>query len=199
MAAASAEITRSGDLRVVELTAGTWPLFERLLGPTGLQGGCWCAFFRMPGRQFRAAGAADRKAHVHDEVRAGKPLGLLGILDDEPVAWVAVSPRLDNPRLATSRVAALPDGDAAGVWAVTCFYVHRRARGRGLASRMLAAATRQAFARGARVVEGYPVEAKEKRAAGELYHGTVDMFAAAGFDLVARRDTRRALMRIPAP
>ncbi|GAA3847545.1 GNAT family N-acetyltransferase [Amycolatopsis tucumanensis] len=198
MAAASGDLTRSSDLRITELTAGDWPLFERLLGPGGLQGGCWCAWFRMTSRQFRETGPEGHKAHVRDEVRAGKPLGLLGILDDEPVAWVAVSPRLDNPRLATSRVAALPDDDPTDVWSVTCFYVHRRARGRGIAAAMLRAATRHAFDRGARVVEGYPVDARKKRPAGELYHGTVEMFAAAGFELTARRDTVRALMRISA-
>ncbi|WP_233599217.1 hypothetical protein [Amycolatopsis sp. WAC 01375] len=56
---------------------------------------------RLTGPEFEQAGKDGRKAHVRDEVTAGKPLGLLALADDEPVGWVAVPPRLDNPRLAT--------------------------------------------------------------------------------------------------
>ncbi|WP_233629572.1 hypothetical protein [Amycolatopsis sp. WAC 04197] len=120
-------------MRFAELTDETWPLFERLFGPGGVQGGCWCAFFRLTGPEFKQAGKDGRKAHVRDEVAAGKPLGLLALADDEPVGWVAVSPRLDNPRLARSPVAASP-GDHTGVWSVTCFYIGRKSRRQGVSA-----------------------------------------------------------------
>lgn len=31
-----------------------------------------------------------RKAHVRAEAAAGKPLGLLALVDDEPLGWLAV-------------------------------------------------------------------------------------------------------------
>jgi hypothetical protein len=50
--------------------------------------------------------------------------------------------------------------------------------------------------RGARVVEGYPMDTEgARRSAGDLYHGTLEMFLTAGFTLVERRGTRRALVR----
>lgn len=53
-----------------------------------------------------------------------------------------------------------------------------------------------AFDRGARVVEGFPVDTAGRRlGSGELYHGTLAMFTDAGFELVERRGTRRALVR----
>jgi GNAT superfamily N-acetyltransferase len=173
-------------------------LLERLFGPTGVQGGCWCAFFRMTGPEFRVTDAEEHRAHVRAEVAAGKPVGLIAVLDGEPGGWVAVSPRLDNPRLARSKVAAPPDDTTAGVWSVTCFYVHRRARRQGLSKALLVAAVRHAVQHGARIVEGYPVQVQGPRAAADLYHGTVDTFAAAGFELVERRGANRALMRTAA-
>ncbi|UUV35268.1 GNAT family N-acetyltransferase [Amycolatopsis roodepoortensis] len=181
-------------MRFAELTDETWPLFERLFGPGGVQGGCWCAFFRLTGPAFKQAGTDGRKAHVRAEVAAGKPLGLLALADDEPLGWVAVSPRPDNPRLERSPVAASA-GDHAGVWSVTCFYVGRKSRRQGLSAALLRAAVDYAAERGARVVEGYPVEVLGKRPGADLYHGTVSMFAKAGFDLVECRPPARALMR----
>ncbi|WP_410577837.1 GNAT family N-acetyltransferase [Amycolatopsis sp. lyj-108] len=181
-------------MRFAELTDETWPLFERLFGPGGVQGGCWCAFFRLTGPEFKQAGKDGRKAYVRGEVAAGKPLGLLALADDEPVGWVAVSPRPANPRLAKSPVAASA-GDQTGVWSVTCFYIGRKSRRQGVSVALLKAAVDFAAGRGAQVVEGYPVEVREKRPGADLYHGTVSTFTKAGFALVERRPPARALMR----
>ncbi|GAA3540024.1 GNAT family N-acetyltransferase [Amycolatopsis ultiminotia] len=176
----------------VPLEAGTWPLFERLFGPGGVQGGCWCAFFRLTGPEFRAAGSTGRKDHLRAAAEAGKPLGLLALVDGQPMGWVAVSPRPDNPRLARSRLLA---SDAPGVvWAITCFYVDRRGRRRGLAGELLRAAVGYATEHGAEVVEGYPV-VNGNRPPADLYHGTVAMFTDAGFTMVEQRGPARALVR----
>lgn len=85
-------------------------------------------------------------------------------------------------------------------WSVTCFFVHRSARGQGLARTLVDAAVDYARDRGARVVEGHPVDTEgQKRVSGDLYHGTLDMFLSAGFTLVERRGTRRALVRKEIP
>jgi len=167
-------------------------LFERLFGPGGVQGGCWCAFFRLAGPDYTAAGREGRKEHVRAEARDGKPLGLLGIVDGEPLGWVAVSPRKDNPRLARSRVMASDEPGA--VWAITCFYIHRRGRRRGLATALLRAAVDYAAEQGAESVEGYPVEVGT-RSAADLYHGTTGMFTDAGFEVAEKRGPARALVR----
>jgi GNAT superfamily N-acetyltransferase len=79
---------------------------------------------------------------------------------------------------------------------VTCFFVHRTARGRGLAATLLDAAVDYARSHGAVAVEGHPVDTEgQRRGSADLYHGTLAMFLAAGFDLVDRRGTRRALVR----
>ncbi|MEU4668753.1 GNAT family N-acetyltransferase [Amycolatopsis sp. NPDC023774] len=176
----------------VPLDTASWPLFERLFGPGGVQGGCWCAFFRLTGPEFKAAGPDGRKAHVRGEAGSGVPLGLLAVVDGEPLGWVAVSPKPDNPRLARSTVAA--SAEPGNVWALTCFYVDRRGRRQGLAAELLHAAVEYAAERGADVVEGYPVAAGDRPPA-DLYHGTLGLFTRANFEVVERRGAARALVR----
>jgi GNAT superfamily N-acetyltransferase len=136
----------------------------------------------------------DNRAFLREKVDAKAPLGLLAIEDDEPLGWVAVAPRTTYPRLTRSKVTH-SDGDS-DTWSVTCFFVHRTARRQGLAGTLLDAAVDWARSRGAVAVEGHPVDTEGERCGSdELYHGTLAMFLAAGFELVDRRGTRRALVR----
>lgn len=183
-------------LDIVDVTTETWPLFEGLLGPRGLQGGCWCSYFRISSREFETSTSTERKAMVRSVVEAGRPFGLVAVRDGEPQAWVAVAPRSDYGRITRSAIARTDVTDLAGVWSVVCFYARRGSRGQGVTTTLLEAATAYARRGGARVVEGYPIDAAGRRCpAGELYHGTVQAFLAAGFDLVERRGERRALVR----
>ena len=184
-------------MRVVELTPETWPSLEELFGPNGAQSGCWCTWFFQSSAEMGANGSAGNKELLRSRVRSGVPVGLLALDDDRPVGWVAVAPRLGYPRLARSKVAAPVDEDLTDVWSVTCFFIHRTARRRGLGSVLLEHAVRYAKEHGARSVEGYPVDTGgAKKGSGDLFHGTVGMFTDAGFDVVERRGPSRALVRL---
>ncbi|NKX55638.1 GNAT family N-acetyltransferase [Arthrobacter mobilis] len=185
---------------VVAITAETWPLFEELLGPGGLQGGCWCSWFRLSSKEYGAATSAGRKAFVHGRVLDGEPFGLVAVVEGMPAAWVSVAPRACHARLLRSPIARLPEGEEEGVWSVACFYVAAKARGRHLTGQLLEAAAAYAAGHGARVLEGYPVDpGGERMAPAGLYHGTLAMFLQAGFELVERRGVRRALVRRQLP
>lgn len=179
-------------MRVAELTKETWPALEKLFAANKTVGGCFCVWFMRGNAEVRSGWGADNKAFLRNQL--GAPLGLLAIDDDEPVGWVAVAPRPTYPRLARSKITASEGGPKT--WSVTCFFVHRKARGRGVAETLLDAAVGYAREHGARAVEGHPVDTEgERRGSGDLYHGTLAMFLAAGFDLVERRGTHRALVR----
>jgi GNAT superfamily N-acetyltransferase len=181
-------------VRLAELTRDTWPTLEELFSANKTVGGCYCTWFMRTAAEMEANWGEGNKNHLHELVRAGEPLGLLALDDDRPVGWVAVAPRATYPRLDRSRTTASDGGP--DTWSVTCFFVHRSARGRGLARTLVDAAVDFAAERGARVVEGHPVDtAGQKKVSGDLYHGTLDMFLAAGFSLVERRGPRRALVR----
>jgi GNAT superfamily N-acetyltransferase len=187
-------------VRVVELTEETWPSLAALFGVNRTVGGCWCTWFMRDHKEVRAGWGEGNEEFLR--ARLGSPLGLLALDDDGPAGWVAVAPRAVYPRLERSKVAAPADGTAPGpgTWSVTCFFVHPKARRRGLAATLLEEAVAFAGGRGARSVEGYPVDTEgERRPSGDLYHGTLEMFLAAGFTLVDRRGTRRALVRRDLP
>ncbi len=185
---------------VVELDERTWPDLVDLFGPGGAVAGCWCTWFWQPtSRISREHGDANREL-LHERLRTGSPVGLLAMTGERAVGWVAVAPRPLYPRLATSKITRPVDldEDLADVWSVTCFYVRKGMRRKGIAGELLAGAVEFARRAGARAVEGYPVVVTEggaKVGSGELYHGTLGAFLTAGFEVVDRRSPRRALVR----
>ncbi|TDV36865.1 GNAT family N-acetyltransferase [Actinophytocola oryzae] len=181
-------------MEIVELTADTWPSLEKLFSANKTVGGCWCCWYLRPRAEADAGWGEGNRDFLHARVDEKAPLGLLAIEDGEPLGWVAVAPRPAYPRLATSRITRSDAGPET--WSVTCFFVHRNARRRGLTRLLLDAAVDYARERGARAVEGHPVDTEgEKRASGDLYHGTLTTFLSSGFELLERRGTRRALVR----
>src|SRR5947207_2103636 len=71
----------------------------------------------------------------------------------------------------------------------------KRVRGRRVAEAMLAAAIDFARACGARLVEAYPVDRKERGADDSMWFGCKAMYDRAGFAEVARRKPTRPVMR----
>lgn len=127
-------------------------------------------------------------------IAADERPGILAYADGEPIGWCAVAPRSVYTRLSTSRVMA--PVDELPVWSVPCLFVAREWRGRGVPARLLEAAVRFAAARGARVVEGYPIDTHGKRTGDAfLWHGAASSFLRAGFHEVARRSETRPIMR----
>jgi GNAT superfamily N-acetyltransferase len=79
---------------------------------------------------------------------------------------------------------------------VTCFFVARPYRRSGLSVELLRGAVKLARSKGARIVEGYPTEARGKRSADVfVFTGLASSYLAAGFHEVARRSPARPIMR----
>jgi len=56
------------DVRVGELTSDTWPALEKLFGPNGADGGCWCnVSFRLPGPEWKRDMTSSRRRAVGAE------------------------------------------------------------------------------------------------------------------------------------
>jgi GNAT superfamily N-acetyltransferase len=175
------------------LTPERWDDLVHLFGARGACGGCWCMWWRAAPADFRADKGKGNKNALRRLVRSGLEPGILAYYGDEPVGWCAVAPREEYPRLARSRV--LAPVDERPVWSVTCFFVAKEQRGRGLSVSLLEAAARFAADRGARIVEGYPIEPGSRQPAAFVWTGLASAFTAAGFREAARRSPTRPIMR----
>jgi len=137
--------------------------------------------------EARPKDGASRKAAMAKRIAAGVPVGLLGYLGGEPVAWCSIAPRSTYRRL-------VDDGSSdEGVWSLVCFFVVRRLRGQGITQRIIAAAVDHAKSRGAKVVEAYPVAADSP---SYRFMGFVPAFERAGFCEVGRVGLRRHVYRL---
>jgi GNAT superfamily N-acetyltransferase len=189
-------------LEVHPVTADRWDdlvaLFERK-GPRGgtpIPGSCWCMAWRE-----EQGPPPLRKAAMRACVDSGRVPGLIAYAAGRPIGWVAVAPREDHTRLERSRQYGPCPGDR-GVFAVTCFYVDRDARGSGVGSALLDAAIAYARASGATALDAFPKvdiapHALHDRRAEEnaSWMGRRSSFEARGF--VTIRDTcKRAVMRL---
>jgi GNAT superfamily N-acetyltransferase len=130
----------------------------------------------------------------HDIVVSGRKPGVLAYRGREPIGWCAVAPRADYPALARSRV--LKPVDDQPVWAVSCFFVAKPYRRRGVSAALLRAAVDLAARQGAQIVEGYPVEPTMTPVPDAfVWTGTPSAFRQAGFREVLRRSPTRPIMR----
>lgn len=193
----------SSDLQQAEvrpLSFALWPALEELFGPQGACYGCWCTYFRLPPARRRVGTRETNRAHLMNRVEAGPPPGLIAFDDDVPVGWMQIGPRADVPEWNNPRRVSAPlDGEAVADpanWAISCFFVRSKARGRGLSHRLVAAGIRFARENGARVLDACPIdEAKQSKSVG-LFVGSTRVFEAAGFRPVALRKPGRPLMRL---
>src|SRR4051794_16112868 len=164
-------------LRFAEVTHATRADFEQLFESTGGPSYCWCMAWRdMPNRQ--GASNAERKGEMTALIGAGTPVGILAYQGDQPVGWCSVAPRETYRKLSRQQ-----DDGETGIWSIVCFYVPRALRGGGIAAALLAAAVKNAFAKGASAVEAYPVD---EASPSYRFMGFRKMFEAQGFRETAK-------------
>ncbi|MDD5501992.1 MAG: GNAT family N-acetyltransferase [Candidatus Thermoplasmatota archaeon] len=111
----------------------------------------------------------------------------------KPIGWCAIEPREKYPVLENSR--ALKRIDEKPVWSITCFFIAKQFRRKGLSVKLINAAVEYAVKQGADIVEGYPTEPKTNLPAPFIWTGTASAFKKAGFIEAARRSKARSIVR----
>jgi len=149
----------------------------------------------LPRKQWtNQKGDGNRKA-MRALVKGNRKPGLIAYANSEPVGWCAISPRERYVRLESSRI--LKPVDDQPVWSVTCFFVARPYRRRGVTVALLKAAADLARKNGAHILEGYPTEPIKDQPDAFVYTGLASAFRKAGFVEVARRSATRPIYRRP--
>ena len=152
-------------------------------------------WWRLTRKQFKASKGAKNRTAFRRIVASGAEPGVLAYVGNEPAGWCAVGPRESYPLLENSRTLARVDRKP--VWSVTCLFVARPSRRKGLSTQLLCAAAAHARRQGAHLLEGYPVEPRQKTLPDAfVWTGLASAFRKAGFHEVARRSATRPIMRL---
>ncbi len=176
------------------LTSDRWDDFTHLFGERGACGGCWCMWMRLTRSVFEQQKGELNKNAIKNIVDSGNIPGLLAYQNDEPVGWISVAPREEFSALERSRI--LKPVDAQSIWSIICFFVEKSHRRKGLNIALLMAAIDFAKQRGAKILEGYPVEPKKNPMPDVFaFYGLASAFKKAGLKECLRRSETRPIMR----
>lgn len=154
-------------------------------------GGCWCIWFH-PSCADKALG---NRAYKEQLVRAGRAHAALVFDGDSAVAWCEYGspeelPNIYHRKQYNAEQTTVPD------WRITCFFVDRDYRRKGMAARALAGALELIAKTGGGVVEAYPHDLQGKTMSGSfLYNGTRTLFEKAGFTYDRAKGQRNCVMR----
>jgi GNAT superfamily N-acetyltransferase len=116
---------------------------------------------------------------------------LLAFRGDLCVGWCQLTPRGDLPWL--DRTWRLKRVDDQPVWSLSCFYIRKGWRKKGVTCALIAAALDVARKAGAPALEAYPLDADLTPSASHT--GYVSTFKRAGFKIIARHVPPRPIMR----
>ncbi|MDB5530470.1 MAG: GCN5-related N-acetyltransferase [Devosia sp.] len=161
--------------------------FETLFGMPSAPKYCWCMAYRATPEEVKESKSSDRRRHMFGRIKDDVPVGLVGYVEGQPVAWVSIAPRDTYHRL------HVPTTDTLNVWSLVCMYARREVRGQGVAHQLIKAAIAQAKKHKADVVEAYPVD---RASPSYRFGGFVPAFEKAGFHEVGMSGTRRHVMRL---
>jgi GNAT superfamily N-acetyltransferase len=183
------------NLKLQPLTADNWRLFGDVMGEKGGCGGCWCMYFRMSSTEFRNDKYERHKGRMHAIVKAGQPTGLIATLNEEAVGWIAFAPREDYKRIENSRAFRRIDDKA--VWSVTCFFIKKEFRNKGLSEQMIKGVIDYAKKKKIKTLEAYPaIPYSYKVPAPFLWVGILSAFTKNGFEVVQQNRKSRAMVRL---
>ncbi|MEO1090526.1 MAG: GNAT family N-acetyltransferase [Pseudomonadota bacterium] len=179
------------------LTPDRFGALEALFATDGVTRDCWCMYWRVRAKDWKAGSGSARHRAFRDRIEVGPPPGVLAYRSGEAVGWVQVTPRSDVPRFNGARSAKpnAQDTDLDQTWAISCFFLRKDVRRQGLMTDLARAACAFAAERGAQAVEAAPIAPRRPLIWGEGYVGITSALQRAGFSTIEQRTELRTLMR----
>lgn len=168
------------------LDESTWPAFADLVERDGgIWGGCWCISFHLDpkGEKGQCKPYRETKERL---VREGRAQAVMVFEGETAVGWCQFGPphelrNIKHRKQYEAEPGGLPD------WRITCFYVGKGYRKRGVARVALSGALDEIARLGGGVVEAYPEDVEGRKTSSSFLHGgTVAMFEREGFSRVRR-------------
>jgi hypothetical protein len=182
------------DYLVKALSPETWDAFAALVERhNGVFGGCWCTWFHTfsadKSRTFEGNRALKERL-----VREGRAHAALVFDGDDAVAWCQYGtpeelPNIYHRKEYEARLDRLPD------YRLTCLFVGKGYRRKGLSALALQGALDLIAGAGGGVVEGYPHDNQGKKKS-VLYNGTRTLFERAGFTYERPKGQGNCVMRM---
>lgn len=172
------------DIQIVPVEKANWVDFETFFESKPLLSNCWCMAWRMTKDEMKTNNSACRKEFIKKRVWTNIPIGLLAYIGDQPIAWCSVAPRETYRKLGG-------DEDLDSVWSISCFYIKREFRDKGLICALIEHAKKYAKSNDAKYLEAYPVEFDSP---SYRHMGFVQTFRKEGFVFVKKAGTRRNVM-----
>ncbi len=185
----------SNQVTVEPLTKKNWNHFVQLFGNKGACGNCWCMYYRLKKTEFQEGKSDDgNKNAIKKIVWDGKPAGILGFYDGQPIGWCAFAPREDFIKLDKSRVHKRIDKES--VWSIPCFFIDKNFRRLGISLELLKGVIRYAKEHGIKILEAYPaIPTTKKLPDSFLWIGLYKTFEKAGFKIVDQTSKNRPMVR----
>ena len=173
----------------------TWDDFAQLAERhNGVWGGCWCTWFHTMHAE-KTYDDQDNRALKERLVGEGRAHAALVFDGEVAVAWCQYGspgelPNIYHRKEYEAGLDVLPD------YRITCFFVGRGYRRKGLAAVALRGALDLIAQAGGGVVEAYPHDTQGKRTSGSfLYNGTRTLFEKAGFTYDRSKGKSNCVMR----
>jgi GNAT superfamily N-acetyltransferase len=189
------ELNSSINFEIEPVTKSNWNLFLKLFGDKGACGKCWCMYYRLNNVEFQAGKIDDgNKKSMKEIIWSGNHVGLLGLLEGEPIAWCAFAPREDFIKLEKSRVHKRIDDKE--VWSIPCFFIHKNYRQSGISILLLKSVIVYAKNKGIKIIEAYPaIPTQEKIPDSFAWVGLYKSFERTGFVIADRTSKNRPMVR----
>jgi len=187
-------INTQENIVIYPLEIARWQDFETLFGERGACGGCWCMSWRLKKAEFERQKGAQNKEAMKRLVQQNENIGVLAYVDGKAIGWCAVAPREVYLRLENSRV--LKRIDDKPVWSITCFYITKEYRRKGISMLLIKGAINYCKAKGAKVIEAYPVVPYSSKVPDAfMWTGMPTAFEKVGFIVAEKRSDSRPIMR----
>lgn len=169
-----------------KINPNNWIDFETLFAKhKGVRGGCWCSYYLNFASEHNKLNREERKSSHERLVASGIATGIMLYDKNLPIAWCQVAPKDVIKRFNRNRIyeAKLLNSEDTNIWRISCVFVDKDCRRRGIAKKAIAFALDYIKQEGGGVVEVFPFLIHDNPHAFH-FNGSVAFYESLGFERI---------------